>query len=399
MNTDELRSAAKKRLKAQHDFKQFLAVWGAVSVLLVVIWLLTGAWGYFWPIWPIFVMGIAVLFVGLDAYGPSKHITEDAIDAEVARLVDRQQQRAAARAAAAQPTYEQGQQYTGGQTASYDPSVYQNGQTGQAPVYDPSQYQRQAGSHDTAQYQTGPTAGYGAQPSPESATQAYTGTQQYGTQEQPSPETTAATVPTPPRTTEPTPTEQFAAVFSGTGLPTATDHAPSEPAESIVLESTATGDTETVTAAADETQARLDGETPAEHVSTEGTADGATDRATTSAAAAPAATVSAPRKTTTRSTTPRKPAAKAATAAGTTVRKTSSTRASTGAAAPKAAGAKAPAAKATGTTGTKRTTSASTTDGTPKAPAAKAPAKPRTTKPKVTPTEAPTTATEPGTAE
>ena len=103
MNTDELRVAAKKRLKAQHDFKQFLAVWGAVSVLLIVIWLLTGAWGYFWPIWPIFVMGIALVFVGLDAYGPSKHITEDAIDAEVARLVNQQQQRAPAREAASQP--------------------------------------------------------------------------------------------------------------------------------------------------------------------------------------------------------------------------------------------------------------------------------------------------------
>ncbi|MBD8537094.1 2TM domain-containing protein, partial [Plantibacter sp. CFBP 13570] len=251
MNTDELRVAAKKRLKAQHDFKQFLAVWGAVSVLLIVIWLLTGAWGYFWPIWPIFVMGIALVFVGLDAYGPSKHITEDAIDAEVARLVNQQQQRAAAREAASQPNPAQAP-YAG--QSGYEQHPYQAGQTGQAPVYDPAQY-GQTAAYDTSQYAGGQTGGYGTQP-----TQGAQATQQYGAYQAPSAEAPASEAPAAEptsdwvRAAEPTPTEQFAAVFSGTDRAPEAAAAPNtsaEPAESIVLESTSTGDAETVAAAAD----------------------------------------------------------------------------------------------------------------------------------------------------
>lgn len=87
MDDDELRTAARKRLKAKRDFLNYLGVWAAVSLLLVAIWFFTGAIGYFWPVWPIFGMGVAALFMGLDAYGPGRRqITEADIDAEVRRM-------------------------------------------------------------------------------------------------------------------------------------------------------------------------------------------------------------------------------------------------------------------------------------------------------------------------
>lgn len=92
LSTDEqLRAEARKRLKARNDFWTLLAIFGAVSLLLVVVWFLSSGWNsYFWPIWPILGMSIAALFVGLDAFGVTRrHITESDIDAEVARMTRR----------------------------------------------------------------------------------------------------------------------------------------------------------------------------------------------------------------------------------------------------------------------------------------------------------------------
>jgi hypothetical protein len=87
MNDEELRVIAKKRLKKQADFKQYLWIWAGVSILLTVIWLLTSPGTYFWPIWAIFGMGIGALFSGIDAYGKNpKIITERDVDAEVERM-------------------------------------------------------------------------------------------------------------------------------------------------------------------------------------------------------------------------------------------------------------------------------------------------------------------------
>jgi hypothetical protein len=90
-STDDIRKLAKKRLKAQQDFKQFLGIWLGVSLLLVAIWAFTsfstGHALYFWPAWPIGGMGVAAFFIGLDAYGPGQRgITEADIDAEVERI-------------------------------------------------------------------------------------------------------------------------------------------------------------------------------------------------------------------------------------------------------------------------------------------------------------------------
>ena len=88
--TLRLREWARKSLKKKQEFKQLVGVWFVVSALLSVIWALNGQ-GYFWPVWAMFGIGIAVLFSGLDAYGPGfkKEITEADIDAEIERRVKR----------------------------------------------------------------------------------------------------------------------------------------------------------------------------------------------------------------------------------------------------------------------------------------------------------------------
>ena len=84
----DLRDFARKRLKKQQEFKQYLGVWVGVSILVSGIWFLTSPDGFFWPMWVIFGMGVGALFSGIDAYGPGqkKLITEADVDAEVERL-------------------------------------------------------------------------------------------------------------------------------------------------------------------------------------------------------------------------------------------------------------------------------------------------------------------------
>ncbi|MGN6502691.1 MAG: 2TM domain-containing protein [Pseudolysinimonas sp.] len=88
MSNDDLRSVARRNLKARNDFKVMLAIFAVITIMLIVIWLLTsGAGSYFWPAWPILGFVIASVFAGLDAYGVTrKHITEADVDAEIARM-------------------------------------------------------------------------------------------------------------------------------------------------------------------------------------------------------------------------------------------------------------------------------------------------------------------------
>lgn len=85
---DELRAFARKRLKSQQELRQFLGIWGFVSVLTSGIWFLTSPGGYFWPIWAIGGMGIAAFFMWFEGYGPGlkRAITESDVDAELERL-------------------------------------------------------------------------------------------------------------------------------------------------------------------------------------------------------------------------------------------------------------------------------------------------------------------------
>jgi len=87
-DADDIRAAARARLKARNDFTVMLAIFAVIIVLLIAIWFFSsGPGSYFWPVWPILGMTIAAVFVGLDAYGVTRrHITEADIDAEVDRM-------------------------------------------------------------------------------------------------------------------------------------------------------------------------------------------------------------------------------------------------------------------------------------------------------------------------
>jgi uncharacterized membrane protein len=91
-DTDDIRTAARARLKARNDFKVMLAVFAVVTLLLLAIWFFStgqpsGFTAYFWPVWPILGMSIAAIFVGLDAYGITRrYISEEDVDAEIARM-------------------------------------------------------------------------------------------------------------------------------------------------------------------------------------------------------------------------------------------------------------------------------------------------------------------------
>lgn len=84
--SDDIRNAARKSLKAKNEFKIFFGVAIIVSLIVTGVWFLSGRHDYFWPIWPMLGLAIALAFTGFNAYGPSSHITESDIDAEVERL-------------------------------------------------------------------------------------------------------------------------------------------------------------------------------------------------------------------------------------------------------------------------------------------------------------------------
>lgn len=66
-----MRAAAVKRIKAKRDFWRTFGIFVIVWLILTAVWALSGG-GYFWPMWAMFGMGIALLFIGFGAYGPSE---------------------------------------------------------------------------------------------------------------------------------------------------------------------------------------------------------------------------------------------------------------------------------------------------------------------------------------
>ncbi|HKF81562.1 MAG TPA: 2TM domain-containing protein [Solirubrobacterales bacterium] len=79
---DHARQLAIQRLKMKQDFKGITAG-GAFAVLIcIVIWALAGG-GYFWPVWVILGIAIAVVAQGWKAYGPANRITEADVQREM----------------------------------------------------------------------------------------------------------------------------------------------------------------------------------------------------------------------------------------------------------------------------------------------------------------------------
>ena len=79
---DKARELAIQRLKLKQDFKGMLAGGLFAILVCVVIWLM-GDGGYFWPVWVIFGIGIAVVVQAWKAYGPSNRITEADVQREM----------------------------------------------------------------------------------------------------------------------------------------------------------------------------------------------------------------------------------------------------------------------------------------------------------------------------
>lgn len=69
MTSDEvLRQRAIKRLKKRRDFGAHLLVYFLVNTFIVLIWFMTGANGFFWPVFPIVGWGIGVVMNAWDVY-------------------------------------------------------------------------------------------------------------------------------------------------------------------------------------------------------------------------------------------------------------------------------------------------------------------------------------------
>lgn len=80
---DDARTEAIGRLKHRQSFRQNAFIFVAVALLLVVIWVVSGA-GYFWPVFPIAGMAIALAAQAFQLYG-QRSISEDAIQREMRR--------------------------------------------------------------------------------------------------------------------------------------------------------------------------------------------------------------------------------------------------------------------------------------------------------------------------
>ena len=84
---EELRRAAKKRLKAKRDFWNLIIIFAIITLILNAVWFFTGYREYYWPAWPMLGFTIAIFFTALGTFGPgSKPISEDAIEREMRKL-------------------------------------------------------------------------------------------------------------------------------------------------------------------------------------------------------------------------------------------------------------------------------------------------------------------------
>jgi len=82
---EDLRKQALERVKKRRDFWPHLLVYVMVNALVVVVWFMTGAEGFFWPIFLIAGWGIGVVMHAWDAFFRTG-ITEEDVDREVSRM-------------------------------------------------------------------------------------------------------------------------------------------------------------------------------------------------------------------------------------------------------------------------------------------------------------------------
>lgn len=85
--TEDMREAARKRIKAKRDFWSLVLIFAVVTVIINAVWFLSGYRDYYWPAWPMLGFVIALFFTAIGAYGPgSKPISDSAIDREIRKM-------------------------------------------------------------------------------------------------------------------------------------------------------------------------------------------------------------------------------------------------------------------------------------------------------------------------
>ncbi|MFL6241142.1 MAG: 2TM domain-containing protein [Actinomycetes bacterium] len=80
-----LRDRAVGRLKKQRDFHAHLLVYVLVNTCIVLVWVVTGEQGFFWPMFPIVFWGVGVVMNAWDVYHPEE-FREDQISREMEKL-------------------------------------------------------------------------------------------------------------------------------------------------------------------------------------------------------------------------------------------------------------------------------------------------------------------------
>ena len=66
---DPARTAAVARLRKQAGWKRLAIMFVVIWIVLTIVWFMTGR-GAFWPAWAIMGMSIALVLLGIDAFGP-----------------------------------------------------------------------------------------------------------------------------------------------------------------------------------------------------------------------------------------------------------------------------------------------------------------------------------------
>lgn len=82
MDDNERREAALERVRAKRDFRNHVAVYVIVNLMLVVIWALSTSPGYFWPVWPMLGWGVGLAIHGWKTF-LEKPISEEEIRREM----------------------------------------------------------------------------------------------------------------------------------------------------------------------------------------------------------------------------------------------------------------------------------------------------------------------------
>ena len=78
------RDRAVQRLKKRRDFHAHLLVYALVNGFMVVIWVITGSNGFFWPVFLIAGWGIGLVMNAWDVYW-RQEITEQDVQHELER--------------------------------------------------------------------------------------------------------------------------------------------------------------------------------------------------------------------------------------------------------------------------------------------------------------------------